>query len=415
MYNNKDMKKVVLGLLVACGMVSQVSGQTYKNSVSALGGTSNLWLTNNIVESGKRPVYSHAGLQVTHAVKPNVEVVLTGLGGYTTSPSLNAVKSGVDMKYLSAGLGLRYLLAKPLANIFTPFASIEASGLARKSNDDRTHMVDVIGSAGLGLKAALTKQVSLLYQVSVGTPFYQTGHITSNAFDARGSYFLNSFGVSFAFGSSGAEAKASTKVVAPVDVDTDGDGVVDRLDQCPGVFGTVANNGCIDPALQAAAQAKMEKEAMAKAEAVVAARYAAEAKAKAEAEAKAKAEAEAKAAAEQKAKEQLLQDRTLIFNDDSAIILPAAKAQADEVVAALQANPTAKVKVEGHTDNHGTKKNNLKVSRNRAARVSKYLQKKGIESTRIESSYYGETKPAHSNKTQAGKKLNRRVEIKVVK
>jgi outer membrane protein OmpA-like peptidoglycan-associated protein len=226
---------------------------------------------------------------------------------------------------------------------------------------------------------------------------------------------LNTFGVSYAFGTDCKETKATTKVSAPVDVDTDGDGVVDRLDQCPGVFGTVANNGCVDPALQAAAMAKMEKEAMAKAEAVVAARYAAEAKAKAEAESQAKQAAEMKAAEEQKAKEQLLQDRTLIFNDDSAVILPAAKAQADEVVAALKQNPTARVKVEGHTDNHGTKKNNIKVSRNRAARVSKYLKKNGIEASRIESSYYGESQPKHSNRTQAGKKLNRRVELKIIK
>jgi outer membrane protein OmpA-like peptidoglycan-associated protein len=276
--------------------------------------------------------------------------------------------------------------------------------------------VDVIGSVGLGVKAAITKQVSLVYQVSTGSPFYQTSHLGSNAFDARGSYFLNSFGVSFAFGGNCAcQAKESAKTTAPVDVDTDGDGVVDRLDQCPGVFGTASNNGCVDPALQAAAIAKLEKEAMAKAEAVVASRYAAEAKAKAEAEAAAKQAAETKAAEEQKAKEQLLQDRTLIFNDDSAVILPAAKAQADEVVAALLANPTAKITVKGHTDNHGTKKNNVKVSRNRAKRVSKYLQKNGIDASRIESTYYGESQPAHSNKTQAGKKLNRRVEIKIVK
>jgi outer membrane protein OmpA-like peptidoglycan-associated protein len=359
-------------------------------------------------------VYSHGGLQVTHQVKPNIEVVLTGLGGYTTSPSYNAVKKGVDMKYLSAGLGLRYSLSKPLAKIFTPFASLEASALARKNTTQTNHNVDVIGSAGLGLKAAITKQVSLVYQVSVGSPFYQTSHVGSNAFDARGSYFLNSFGISFAFGADCNQAKAATKVSAPVDVDTDGDGVVDRLDQCPGVFGTVANNGCVDPALQAAAQAKMEKEAMVKAEATVAARYAAEAKAKAETEAQAKQAAETKAVEEQKAKQQLLQDRTLIFNDDSALILPAAKKQADEVVEALKQNPTAKVKVEGHTDNYGTKKNNVKVSRNRAARVSQYLKKQGIESSRIASSYYGESKPAHSNRTKAGKKLNRRVEIKVV-
>ena len=163
--------------------------------------------------------------------------------------------------------------------------------------------------------------------------------------------------------------------------------------------------------------AKLEKEAMVKAEAVVAARYAAEAKAKAkaEAEAQAKQAAETKAAEEQKAKEQLLQDRTLIFNDDSAVILPAAKAQADEVVIALKQNPTASVKVEGHTDNEGTGKNNTKVSRIRAARVSKYLMKNGIEANRIASSYYGENKPSHSNRTLTGRKLNRRVEIKIVK
>jgi outer membrane protein OmpA-like peptidoglycan-associated protein len=408
------MKKVVLGLIVLCAIATNLNAQTYKNSLSVLGGSSALWLTNSATESGIRPVYSHGGLQVTHQVKPNIEVVLTGLGGYTTSPSYNAVKKGVDMKYLSAGLGLRYSLSKPLAKIFTPFASLEASALARKNTTQTNHNVDVIGSAGLGLKAAITKQVSLVYQVSVGSPFYQTSHVGSNAFDARGSYFLNSFGISFAFGADCNQAKAATKVSAPVDVDTDGDGVVDRLDQCPGVFGTVANNGCVDPALQAAAQAKMEKEAMVKAEATVAARYAAEAKAKAETEAQAKQAAETKAVEEQKAKQQLLQDRTLIFNDDSALILPAAKKQADEVVEALKQNPTAKVKVEGHTDNYGTKKNNVKVSRNRAARVSQYLKKQGIESSRIASSYYGESKPAHSNRTKAGKKLNRRVEIKVV-
>ena len=347
------MKKVVVGILVMCAMVSNLTAQTYKNSISVLGGSSSLWLTNTATEAGIRPTYSHGGLQVTHQLKSNIEVVLTGLGGYTTSPSYNAVKSGVDMKYLSAGLGLRYSLSKPLAKIFTPFASLEASALARKNTTQTNHNVDVIGSVGLGLKAAITKQVSLLYQVSMGSPFYQTSHLGSNAFDVRGSYLLNSFGVSFAFGK-GCEQPIATAVSAP-------------------------------------------------------------AKAKAAAEAQAKQAAETKAAEEQQAKEQLLQDRTLIFNDDSAVILPAAKAQADEVVEALKQNPSAKITVKGHTDNYGTKKNNVKVSRNRAARVRKYLQRNGIEASRIESSYYGESQPAHSNRTQAGKKLNRRVEIKIVK
>jgi outer membrane protein OmpA-like peptidoglycan-associated protein len=405
------MKKVVVGILVMCAMVSNLTAQTYKNSISVLGGSSSLWLTNTATEAGIRPVYSHGGLQVTHTVKSNIEVVLTGLGGYTTAPSYNAIKSGVDMKYLSAGLGLRYSLSKPLAKIFTPFASLEASALARKNTTQTNHNVDVIGSVGLGVKAAITKQVSLMYQVSTGSPFYQTSHLGSNAFDARGSYFLNSFGVSFAFGGNCAcQAKESAKTTAPVDVDTDGDGVVDRLDQCPGVFGSVSNNGCIDPALQAAALAKLEKEAMAKAEAVVASRYAAEAKAKAEAEAAAKQAAETKAA-----EEQLLKDRTLLFNDDSAVILPAAKEEADKVVEGLKKYPTAHVKIEGHTDSHGTKRNNVIVSRNRITSVLAYLTSNGIDLNRIESAFFGETRPVQSNKTEEGKKLNRRVEIKIVK
>ena len=405
------MKKVVVGILVMCAMVSNLTAQTYKNSISVLGGSSALWLTNTATEAGQRPTYSHGGLQVTHAFKSNIAVVLTGLSGYTTAPSYNAIKSGVDMKYLRAGLGLRYSLSKPLAKIFTPFASLEASALARKNTTQTNHNVDVIGSVGLGVKAAITKQVSLIYQVSTGSPFYQTSHLGSNAFDARGSYFLNSFGVSFAFGGNCAcEAKESAKTTAPVDVDTDGDGVVDRLDQCPGVFGTASNNGCVDPALQAAAMAKLEKEAMAKAEAVVASRYAAEAKAKAEAEAAAKQAAETKAA-----EEQLLKDRTLLFNDDSAVILPAAKEDADKVVEGLKKYPTAHVKIEGHTDSHGTKRNNVIVSRNRITSVLAYLTSNGIDLNRIESAFFGETRPVQSNKTEEGKKLNRRVEIKIVK
>jgi outer membrane protein OmpA-like peptidoglycan-associated protein len=86
----------------------------------------------------------------------------------------------------------------------------------------------------------------------------------------------------------------------------------------------------------------------------------------------------------------------------------------DQVAQALKDNPKIRVRVEGHTDNVGTAKANLKLSQQRADAVRTYLVKQGIEAKRLESKGYGQTKPIASNKTEKGRTQNRRTDFVVL-
>jgi outer membrane protein OmpA-like peptidoglycan-associated protein len=70
--------------------------------------------------------------------------------------------------------------------------------------------------------------------------------------------------------------------------------------------------------------------------------------------------------------------------------------------------------IEGYADSQGPSAYNLKLSEKRADFVINYLAKKGVDKTRLVKSFYGETKPAATNKTLAGRAKNRRVEIKSI-
>jgi OOP family OmpA-OmpF porin len=85
----------------------------------------------------------------------------------------------------------------------------------------------------------------------------------------------------------------------------------------------------------------------------------------------------------------------------------------DDVADILKGNPEIKVTVEGHTSSDGTYEVNLKLSKNRAENVKKYLESKGVNSERLTTIGYGPDKPLNSGKTEAEKILNRRVELKL--
>ena len=70
-----------------------------------------------------------------------------------------------------------------------------------------------------------------------------------------------------------------------------------------------------------------------------------------------------------------------------------------------------KVIIEGHTDNSGDYKLNVKLSKDRANTIKDYLIKKGIERNRIKIKGYGPSKPRYSNQSEELRKLNRRVEL----
>ncbi|MBI2571782.1 MAG: OmpA family protein [Candidatus Schekmanbacteria bacterium] len=89
-----------------------------------------------------------------------------------------------------------------------------------------------------------------------------------------------------------------------------------------------------------------------------------------------------------------------------------AKAHLDEVALILNSNLDLRVRLVGYTDDRCSEKNCLKLGRKRAQAVADYLAKThGIDPARLVVESKGKADPVGDNKTEAGRKLNRRVEI----
>jgi outer membrane protein OmpA-like peptidoglycan-associated protein len=69
----------------------------------------------------------------------------------------------------------------------------------------------------------------------------------------------------------------------------------------------------------------------------------------------------------------------------------------------------------GHSDNVGNDFYNLQLSQKRAVTVAHYLIQNGIDSQKISIAYFGEQKPIQTNNSLEGRKLNRRVEIFIIR
>ncbi|MFZ1784578.1 MAG: OmpA family protein [Ferruginibacter sp.] len=86
----------------------------------------------------------------------------------------------------------------------------------------------------------------------------------------------------------------------------------------------------------------------------------------------------------------------------------------DELVAYLKRKEDVRIELGGHTDNVGSAKSNLILSEARANTVRDYLLSKGIAAERVTAKGYGLTVPVESNKTEEGRAMNRRTEVKVL-
>lgn len=104
----------------------------------------------------------------------------------------------------------------------------------------------------------------------------------------------------------------------------------------------------------------------------------------------------------------------VFFETNKYDLLPQSKTELDRLVLLLQANPTRKVEIGGHTDNVGNDQANQVLSENRANSVVQYLISKGIPADKLISKGYGETEPVDSNETDSGRAKNRRTELKIV-
>lgn len=99
------------------------------------------------------------------------------------------------------------------------------------------------------------------------------------------------------------------------------------------------------------------------------------------------------------------------FETAKANIQPSSYGILDEIAAALVANPQLKVAVEGHTDNTGARAFNMNLSQRRAQSVVDYLVKKGVSPDRLSAKGYGPDRPIADNNTRVGRAKNRRVQF----
>lgn len=87
----------------------------------------------------------------------------------------------------------------------------------------------------------------------------------------------------------------------------------------------------------------------------------------------------------------------------------------NELVAVIVARADlGNIAIEGHTDDIGSERNNLKLSQQRAEAVRSYLVAHGVPEARVSATGYGEARPLESNRTKEGRERNRRVEFRLV-
>jgi outer membrane protein OmpA-like peptidoglycan-associated protein len=169
------------------------------------------------------------------------------------------------------------------------------------------------------------------------------------------------------------------KVVPVVEpVDSDGDGVVDPVDQCPGTpRGTIVNEqGCPIP------------------------------------NCKKPLPGERISLAGCAAGDTLIL-RGVNFEFDKSRLTPNAKTILDGVADELQVYSDVGIEIGGHTDSRGSDEYNQKLSEARAASVMAYFVGRGVSDSRMTSVGYGESQPVADNATDEGREENRRVEIKL--
>ncbi len=104
----------------------------------------------------------------------------------------------------------------------------------------------------------------------------------------------------------------------------------------------------------------------------------------------------------------------IFFDTDSHELLPASQSELNRVVEFLENNPAVEVEIGGHTDNTGSAQHNLELSENRAGVVVDFLTGQGIDSGRLHTAGYGDTRPVADNHTEEGRAGNRRTELKIV-
>ena len=313
-----------------------------------------------------------------HRFSETLGVEILGIGANT---DFTSGASGGDMRVL----GVRALYHLPdVAPGWTPFVSLGAAHTDIESGDSEGSAL-----AGVGLKYRLTDNWSLRGEVNL-----------HYGFDVKATDLSAFAGIAYQWGRAPARAPAAP-VAAPVAVaaapavqaDTDGDGVPDNLDKCPGTPKGVKvdQHGCMLDSDGDGVPDFFDKcpgtPRGAKVDAV---------------------------GCPLKLTERVSIRLNVNFDTNRADIKPAFAQEIQKVAEFMRRYATTRVVIEGHTDNVGNSDYNLKLSERRAQAVAQSLVRDhGIAADRVQSVGYGESRPVSDNRTADGRATNRRVTAEI--
>lgn len=111
------------------------------------------------------------------------------------------------------------------------------------------------------------------------------------------------------------------------------------------------------------------------------------------------------------AAERALTNNIVYFDYDSSAIKPEYSSVVDAYAKYLSANPVAKVRIEGHTDERGSREYNVALGERRANTVKDALVTEGVSAAQISVISYGEERPAAEGHDESAWAQNRRAQI----
>ncbi len=103
----------------------------------------------------------------------------------------------------------------------------------------------------------------------------------------------------------------------------------------------------------------------------------------------------------------------ILFGFDSSELRPAARENLNKLRQSLQDYPGTDLVVIGHTDSTGDEGYNQRLSERRAESAASYMVSVGLNRARIRTQGLGESEPVADNGSEAGRTLNRRVEVAI--
>jgi len=101
----------------------------------------------------------------------------------------------------------------------------------------------------------------------------------------------------------------------------------------------------------------------------------------------------------------------IFFDYDKSILKTEYETYLLSVIKMVKSHSDIRIKIIGHTDADGSNHYNLLLSKKRAESIIQFLEKNGLPRDRVVIDFKGEKQPIDSNKTEEGKRKNRRVDF----